>query len=73
MLVWKKMDSNNHCINPGCVKKDEFTATCTLCNKDINVEYMGFEALKQHAEKQKYKGFASHLSKVEEEMDTHVK
>lgn len=69
----EKTDSNNHCINLWCVKKDEFTATCTLCNKDINVEYMGFGALRQHAEKQKHKGFASHLSKVEEEMDTHVK
>ena len=41
--------------------------------KTLNVEYMGFGALKQHAEKQKHKGFASYLSKVEEEMDTHVK
>ena len=67
---WEK--TLNHCINLWCVKK-EFKATCTLSNKDINVEYMGFGALKQHAEKQKHKGFASHLSKVEEEMDTHVK
>ena len=55
------------------MKKDEFTATCAFCNKDINVEYIGFGALKQHAEKQKHRGFTSHLSKVEEEVDTHVK
>ena len=25
-----------------CVKKDEFTATCKVCDKDINVVHMGF-------------------------------
>ena len=44
-----------------CIKKDDHTATCTLCRKDINVEYMGFGALDKHAEKQKHKGFSSHL------------
>ena len=52
------------------MKKDEFTATCTLCNKDINVKYIGFGALKQCAEKQKHKGFAYHLSNMEEETET---
>ena len=38
----------------GVKKKDEFTATCKLCKKDINVAYMGFGALKQHSEKKRY-------------------
>ena len=44
-----------------CVQKDDYTATSTLCKKDINVEYMGFGALNQHAEMQKHEGFLSHL------------
>ena len=40
-----------------CVQKDDYTAVCKLCNKDIYVEYNVFRALKQHSEKQKHKEF----------------
>ena len=46
-----RTDSNSHLLRYWCEKKDEFTATCKLCKKDINVAYMGFGALKQHSEK----------------------
>ena len=42
-----------------CIKKDEFTAGCKLCDKDINVVYMEFGALKQHSEKGTYGIFCS--------------
>ena len=42
----EKIDSNGHMVKVWCIKKDEHTATCTLCHKDINVEHMGFGALK---------------------------
>ena len=48
-----------------------------LCQKDINIAYMGFGALNQHVEKQRHKGFAGHLSKSKTEektkTDVHVK
>ena len=37
----EKTDSNGHCVNLWCVKKDENTATCIFCQKDINIAYMG--------------------------------
>ena len=43
-------------------QKDERTATWKLCKKDINVEFMGFAALKQHLEKLKHQGFLGYLS-----------
>ena len=45
-----KNDSNNHLVHYWCERKDGFTATCKLCNKDINGAYMGFGAFKQHSE-----------------------
>ena len=67
----EKTDSNGH------AKKDDNTATCILCQKDINIAYMGFGALNQHEEKQRHKGFAGHLSKSKTEektkTDVHVK
>ena len=71
----ERTDSNDHCVGLWCVKKDENTATCTLCQKDINITYMGFGALNQHVEKQRHKGFAGHLSKskTEEKTTFHVK
>ena len=72
-----KTDSNGHCVSLWCVKKDEKTATCTLCQKDINIVHMGFGALNQHVEKQRHKGFAGHLSKSKTEektkTDVHMK
>ena len=59
----EKIDSNGHMVEVGCIKKDEHTATCTLCHKDINVEQMGFGALKQHVKKQIHKGFTSQFTK----------
>ena len=46
----KRTDSNDHCVGLWCVKKDDNTATCTLCQKDINIAYMGFGALNQHVD-----------------------
>ena len=59
----EKIDSNGHMVKVWCIKKDEHTATCTLCHKDINVEHMGFGALKQHVKKQIHKGFTSQFTK----------
>ena len=42
---WIKLTKNNHLVHYWCERMDEFTATCKLCNKDINVAYMGFGAL----------------------------
>ena len=42
-------------------QKDERTAICKLCKKYINIECMGFAALKQHSKKLKHWGFSSHL------------
>ena len=50
-VAWlEKVDSNNQVVGVWCVKKDDYTATCKMCSKDVNVEYMGFGALKQHSE-----------------------
>ena len=46
-----KTDSTNHLVCYWCETKDEFTAMYELCNKEINVAYIGFGALKQHSEK----------------------
>ena len=59
----EKIDSNGHMVEVWCIKKDEHTATCTLWHKDINVEHMGFGALKQHVKKQVHKGFTSQFTK----------
>ena len=59
----EKIDSNSHMVKVWCIKKDEHRATCTLCHKDINVEHMGFGALKQHVKKQIHKGFTSQFTK----------
>ena len=48
------------------LKKDDFTATCKLCNNDINLAHMGYSALTQHSEKKKHKGFALMLEKVKD-------
>ena len=60
---WRKIDSNGHMVKVWFIKKDEHTATCTLCHKDINVEHMGFGALKQHAKKQIHREFTSQFTK----------
>ena len=44
-----------------CVKKDEFTASCKHCNKNINVAHMDLVALKQHSEKKIHIGFCAQL------------
>ena len=59
----EKIDLNGHMVKVWCIKKDEHTATCTLCHKDINVEHMGSGALKQHVKKQIHKGFTSQFTK----------
>ena len=61
-----KPDSNGQAISLWCIKKDNFTATCRLCNTDINITHMGYSALKQHSEKKKHKGFSSTLQKVKD-------
>ena len=58
-----KVDFNNHTVQLWCIKKDE-TATHYLCKKYINIESMGFAALKQHLEKLKHWGFSAHFSKT---------
>ena len=52
-----KPDANGQAISLWCIKKDNFTSTCKLCNTHINIAYMGYSALKQHSEKKKHKGF----------------
>ena len=42
------------------------TATCKLCNIDINIAHMGYSALKKHYEKKKHKGFSSTLQKIKD-------
>ena len=42
-------------------KKDELTATCKLCNKDITVAHMGFGALKQNSKKKVHVGLSADL------------
>ena len=61
-----KLDANGQGISLWCVKKDNFTATCKLCNTHINIAHMGYSALKQHSEKKKHKGFSSTLQKVKD-------
>ena len=61
-----KPDSNGQAISLWCVKKDDFTATCKLCNTDINIAHMGCSALTQHSEKKKHKGFSLPLEKVKD-------
>ena len=48
------------------IRKDNFTATCKLCNTHINIAHMGYSTLKQHSEKKKHKGFSSTLQKVKD-------
>ena len=61
-----KPDANGQAISLWCIKKDNFTATCKLCDTHINVAYMGYSALKQHSEMKKHKGFSSTLQKVKD-------
>ena len=55
-----KPDANGEAISLWCIKKDNFTATCKLCNTQINIAHMGYSALKQHSEKKKHKAFHQH-------------
>ena len=50
-----KVDAKNQVICLWCMKKDDDTASCKLCSKDISTESMGFSAWKQHSEKQKHR------------------
>lgn len=59
-----KPDANGQQIALWCIRKDEFTATCKLCQCDINTAYMGYSALKQHSEQKKHKGFSSTLESI---------
>ena len=61
-----KPDANSQAISLWCIKKDNFTATCKLCNTHIDIAHMGYTALKQHSEKKKHKGFSSTLQKVKD-------
>ena len=61
-----KPDANGQAIPLWHIKKDNFTATCKLCNTLINIAHMGCSALKQHSEKKKHKGFSSTLQKVKD-------
>ena len=61
-----KPDANGQAILLWCIKKDNFTATCKLCNTHINIAHMGYSALKQQSEKKKHKGFSSTLQKVKD-------
>ena len=61
-----KQDANGQAISLWCIKKDNFTATCKLCNTHIDIAHMGYSALKQHSEKKKHKGFSSTLQKVKD-------
>ena len=45
------------------MQKDDYTAKCKLYHKDINVEYMGFSAIKQQSEKKLYLELSSQLAK----------
>ena len=56
-----KPDTKGQAISLWCIKKDNFTATCKLCNTHINIAHMGYSALKQYSEKKKHKGFSSTL------------
>ena len=53
-----KVDANRHVISLWCMKKDDYTATCKLCCKDISTKSMGFSDLKQHSEKQQHRELA---------------
>ena len=61
-----KPDANGQAISLWCIKKDNFTATCKLCDTHINIAYMGYSALKQHSEMKKHKGFSLTLQKVKD-------
>ena len=61
-----KPDANGQAISLWCIKKENFTATCKLCDTHINIAYMGYSALKQHSEMKKHKGFSSTLQKVKD-------
>ena len=39
-----KPDANGQAISLWCIKKDNFTATCKLCNTHINIAHMGYSA-----------------------------
>ena len=58
----EKVDTNNQIVGVWYVKKDYYTTACKLHLKDINVENMGFGALKQHSENWKHRGLASAAS-----------
>ena len=61
-----KPDANGQAVSLWCIKKDNLTATCKLCNTHINITHMGYFTLKQHSEKKKHKGFSSTLQKVKD-------
>ena len=61
-----KPEADGQVISLWCIKKDNFTATCKLCNTHINIAHMGYSTLKQHSEKKKHKGFSSTLQKVKD-------
>ena len=61
-----KPDVNGQAISLWCIKKDNFTATCKLCDTHINIACMGYSALKQHSEMKKHKGFSSTLQTVKD-------
>ena len=61
-----KPDSKGQAISLWCVKKDDFTATCKLCNTDIKITNMGYSALTQYSEKKKHRGFSLTLEKVKD-------
>ena len=61
-----KPDANGQAISLWCIKKDNFTATCKLCDTHINISYMRYSALKQHSEMKKHKGFSSTPQKVKD-------
>ena len=61
-----KPDFNGQAISLWCVKKDDFIATCKLCNTDIRIAHMGYSALTQHSEKKKHRGFSFTLEKVKD-------
>ena len=61
-----KPDANGQAISLWCIKKDNFTATCKLCNTLINIAHVGCSTLKQNSVKKKHKGFSSILQKVKD-------
>ena len=61
-----KPDANGQAISLWSIKKDNFTATCKLCDTHINIAYMGYSALEQHSEMKKHKGFSSTLQMVKD-------